>query len=97
MDKVLNRRSLLIGVPGLLMQIVGQVVINVVADSSGDSAGAALVALGGLGLILVGTVLLIAGLAFYAQAKGYSWVFGFLGLCSCLGLIILAALPDKLK
>jgi hypothetical protein len=44
---------------------------------------------------LAGTVLLIIGLGYYARAKGHSGWWGMLGLLSCLGLIILAFLPDR--
>jgi hypothetical protein len=47
--------------------------------------------------VLLGAVLLIIGLGYYAKGKGYSAVLGLLGLFSCIGLLILAVLPDKTK
>jgi len=45
----------------------------------------------------VAAVLFLMGLCYYAKAKGYSGRVGLLGLLSSLGLLILAALPDKTK
>lgn len=85
MDANLNRTSLLIGVPGIILQFVG------VFMRGGGNDGLALT------IQLVGTVLLIVGLSFYARAKGYHGAWGLLGLLSCLGLLILGLMPDKLK
>jgi len=46
---------------------------------------------------LVGLILLIVGLRQFAKSKGYSDAYGFLGLLSLLGVLIMAALPDKTK
>jgi hypothetical protein len=46
---------------------------------------------------LAGLIPLIIGLCHYAKAKGYSNVFGLLGLLSLLGVLIMAVLPDKTK
>jgi hypothetical protein len=48
-------------------------------------------------LILGGLVLFIWGCTSYSKGKGYHLGWGFLGLLSLLGLIILALLPDKHK
>lgn len=48
----------------------------------------------GLLVTLVGTGLLIAGLAMYAKAKGRSPAWGLLGFLSIIGLIVLALLKD---
>lgn len=70
MDRDLNRKSLLIGAPGILLQIAG----NIIARSAPpDALGPAL---GGLALALAGTILLIWGLSLYARAKGQSGWFG---------------------
>jgi hypothetical protein len=46
--------------------------------------------------VLASVVLVIVGLCYYAKAKGYSAVWGVvLPLLSCIGLLILAFLPDK--
>jgi len=42
-----------------------------------------------------GAILLIWGLCMYAKGKGYSAGWGFLGLLSILGLIILVCMKDK--
>jgi hypothetical protein len=82
-----NKKSLAFGIPGLLMQIGCPLLTMAVR---GAWVGAAL-AIG----TLVGFILVIVGLCYYAAAKGHSAVLGVLGIFSCLGLLILAALPDK--
>jgi len=49
----------------------------------------------GFGLTLVGAVFFIWGCCSYAKGKGYHWALGFLGLLSCIGLLILVVLQDK--
>ncbi len=46
-------------------------------------------------LLVVGLVLWIWGLRHYAMSKGYHAAWGFLGLLSILGLLILALLPNR--
>ncbi len=46
---------------------------------------------------LLGLLLLIVGLRHYAKSKGYSDAYGLLGFLSLLGVLIMAALPDKTK
>jgi len=89
MDARLNRLSLLWGVPGLIFQTLGYIMGNASADP--------LLALFFLLVSLAGTVLLLVGLGYYAKGKGHSPVWGLVGLLSCLGILILAVLPDKLK
>ena len=48
-------------------------------------------------LLLGGVALFIYGCTCYARGKGHSWAWGFLGLFSLLGLIVLALMPDKAK
>jgi hypothetical protein len=94
-----NRKSLILGIPGLLLQL-GCIFISNLIAAKAKSGGtplpdslALLLAVGSL----TGALLLIIGLSFYAKAKGYSAVLGLLGLLSCIGLLILALLPDKTK
>jgi hypothetical protein len=77
-----NNVSLALGVPGLILQVAG----NILSHSNRP--------LGGL-LLLVGTALLVAGLAYYAIAKGRSGWWGLFGFLSIIGLIILACLKDR--
>jgi MFS family permease len=97
-----NRKSLLIGIPGLLIQI-GSVFLPLILGALGvDTARLPQWVASGLllGFILgplLGAVLLIIGLCYYAKGKGYSAALGLLGLLSCIGLLILAVLPDKTK
>ncbi len=46
--------------------------------------------------LLLGTVLLIIGLSFVARRKGHDWKWGFMGLLSIIGLLVVAALRDRL-
>jgi uncharacterized membrane protein HdeD (DUF308 family) len=73
-----------LGIPGLILQIVG----NVMSANPGNETVGALVLVGG-------TALLIGGLAMYAKAKGRSPVWGFMGFLSLIGLIGLAMLKDR--
>lgn len=53
--------------------------------------------LAGLVLTIAGAIAFIWGCMSYARGKGYSPLFGLLGLLYILGLIILALMPDKHK
>lgn len=86
MIKRYNNISLALGVPGIIIQIVGNFVLQANQETP-------LGALGGL-VLLVGTALLISGLAYYAMAKGRSGWWGLCGFLSFIGLIILACLKD---
>lgn len=79
MDAALNRKSLLYGVPGLLLQTAGLFVKTPI----------------GAAAQLVGTVLLLVGLAFYAKAKGRHPAWCLMAFLSLIGLIVLACLKDK--
>lgn len=85
-DKRLERRSLWVGAPGLIMQLVGG------AIASNTEEPAAWV----IALCLVGFILLFIGLGLAARAKGYPGYYCVLGFFSIFGIIILAVLPDKL-
>ena len=79
-----NNISLALGIPGLILQIAGNVL-----RSNPDNETVGVLALVG------GTVLLIGGLAMYAKAKGRSPAWGLMGFLSFIGLIVLAMLADR--
>jgi len=78
--KSLNMRSFALGIPGMILQWVGNGMIGGVV---------------GLGVFVLGTALLIVGLYFYAKMRGLHAAFSVLGLLSCVGLLILYFLPKK--
>lgn len=86
MIKRYNNISLALGVPGLILQIVGNVV-----GRANQEAGVSLL---GVGVMSLGTALLITGLSYYAISKGRSGWWGLCGFLSLIGLIILALLKD---
>jgi hypothetical protein len=94
-----NHKSLALGIPGLVLQIICVFSTNMLAAraKSGAPMPPEIFAWLLLAGTLVGSILLIVGLCFYAKAKGYSAVLGLLGLLSCIGLLILAVLPDREK
>jgi hypothetical protein len=87
MLKRYNNISLALGIPGIILQVVG----NVIFQANQETA----VGLLGVLVLLLGTGLLIAGLAYYAIAKGRSGWWGLCGFLSLIGLIILALLKDN--
>jgi hypothetical protein len=94
-----NRKSLMLGLPGLLLQFGCIFTANSMAANikgTGPLPSVGLIVLCEIG-IAVGGILLIIGLCFYAKAKGHSALWGLLGLLSCIGLLVLAVLPDKTK
>jgi hypothetical protein len=94
-----NRKSLILGVPGLLLQFGCIFESNSIAANikgTGPLPSIALIGFCEVGIV-VGGILLIIGLCFYAKAKGHSAVWGLFGLLSCIGLLVLALLPDKAK
>jgi hypothetical protein len=89
-----NTKSLLYGVPGLLLQI-GCNIPGILA-ANGHSSASWFLELCAIGE-WVGTGLLIAGFCYYAKAKGRSGAWGLVAFLSCIGLIILVCLEDKTK
>ena len=93
-----NRMSFFFGIPGLLLQIACVFLSNVFTTQASAGTVPSVFLMAAFGFFeIVGGVLLIVGLCFYAKAKGYSAALGMLGLLSCLGLLIIALLPDKTK
>lgn len=85
-----NRLGFMLGIPGLVLQTGASFLGPAFQPMLGSSASlvTAVLSLCGMGLV-------IAGLSYVAMAKGYHWALGFLGFFSCIGLIIIAVLPDK--
>jgi hypothetical protein len=94
-----SSKGLVFGIPGLLLQIGCMTLSHTLASNAGAHIPAPpewLALLSRVGS-LIGVLLLIVGLRHYAKTKGYSDVFGLLGLLSLLGVFIMVALPDKTK
>jgi hypothetical protein len=83
-----NRKSFYFGIPGLILQIAGNITTNFFKEQF------PLAAIGVLALF-AGTGLLIAGFAYYAKAKGRHPAWCLMALLSIIGLIILGLLKDK--
>ena len=92
-------KSLAFGIPGLFLQIGCITLMRILAPSTGNYSAALpdWITISLAGGSLIGVILLIVGLRHYAKAKGYGLEYGFLGLLSLLGVLILAVLPDKTK
>ena len=87
------KRKTNIGVgAGLILQLLGNVLLG--PEGSEPSANQSIV---GMICSLVGFVLFIWGCLSYSKGKGYHPGWGFLGLLSVIGLIILALMPDRHK
>ena len=80
-----NKKSLVFGIPGIILQIAG----NFMRTPNG-----LFTPLGWLA-VLGGTALLLVGLAFYAKAKGRHSAWCLFAFLSLIGLIVLACLKDK--
>jgi uncharacterized YccA/Bax inhibitor family protein len=100
MNPKYTRASLIGGISGLILQTGCYALVKVFAERARahqavppEWVGYALV----VGMVL-GSILLILALCDFAKAKGYSGFVGLLlGLCSCLGLLVLVLLPDRTK
>ena len=92
-----NNISLVLGIPGIILQMIGAVGPAIARNPGGDIPQnvVMIVAPIAFAIMLTGTVLLITGLAYYAKAKGHHPIFGLLGFLSIIGLIALACLPDR--
>jgi hypothetical protein len=100
MNPKYTRTSLIVGISGLTLQTVCYALVKVLAQRARDHLPvppewvAYLLVAG----VLLGGILLILALCDFAKAKGYSGFVGLLlGLCSCLGLVVLVLLPDRTK
>jgi len=83
MIKRYNNLSFVFGVPGLILQVVG----NFKLSSPEPRLG--------LLLYLAGTVLLLIGFSYYAIARGRHPAWCLMAFLSCIGLIVLAFLRDQ--
>jgi hypothetical protein len=94
MIKRYNTRSFIFGVPGLLLQILGNGMVQVGNDPNVVGEHSPILLLGAV-CALTGTALLLIGLAYYARSRGRHPAWCLLAFLSCLGLICLAFLSDK--
>lgn len=82
-----NRQSFIYGVPGIVLQIGGRIVTVMAENGTMIAAGVV--------TTVVGTLLLLVGLAFYAKAKGRHPAWCLMAFLSIIGLIVLALLKDR--
>ena len=83
-----NNISLAIGIPGFILQIIGAAVGVIGAKEEMPS-------LPGVLISLIGSGMLIIGLAYYAKAKDRHWAWCFFGLFSLMGILVLFLLADR--
>ena len=83
MIKRYNNLSLMIAIPGIIIQVAAQMMLQ------GEQASLRFL------VSLIGTVMVLIGFAYYAKAKGRNPLWCFVGVFSCLGLLIMALLKDK--
>ena len=100
MNPKYSRASLVGGILGLILQIGCYGLIDELAKRARAHLAVPpdWVAYALLVGVVVGSILLILAFSDFAKAKGYSGFVGILlGLCSCLGLLVLVLLPDRTK
>lgn len=85
-----NLLSFALGIPGLLAYFGSAVIANLAQSQDAP----ALMIFSTVGIVLA-IALLGGGFAFSAMYKGYHPALGLLGFLGCIGLIIIAVLPDK--
>jgi hypothetical protein len=104
MIKRYNNLSFVFGVPGLILHLIGSYMLIDVLNSWrpweawlpwASQPGPQLEARIGALVLLGGTGLMLVGFAYYAMAKGRSPAWCLLAFLSCIGLIILAFLPEE--
>jgi len=83
-----NNISLAIGIPGFILQIIGATVAVIGAKEEMPS-------LLGVLISLIGSGMLIIGLAYYAKAKDRHWAWCLFGLFSLMGILVLFLLADR--
>lgn len=84
MIKEYNNKSLAFGLPGFVLQFAGVLINNFRPE----------LAVLGIVALLLGTGLLMAGLAYYAMAKGQHPAWCLMAFLSLLGFIVLGLLKD---
>ena len=82
-----KNRAITYGGAGLAAQIAGLAMMNLAVTASMYAFGQ--------GLAFMGSILLLLGCIFLAQAKGYHSLLGALGLAWLAGVLVLLVLPDK--
>jgi hypothetical protein len=99
MNPKYTQTSLIAGISGLTLQLGCYALVDFFAVKSHahKPVPAEWVAYALMGGMLMGTVLFMLALCDFAKAKGYSGFLGLLGSFSCLGLLIIAFLPDRTK
>ena len=88
-----SRKSLAIGLPAVALLSVPVLVWG----NAGIMSSNTWVTTASVVLPIVGSALFIVALCYYAKAKGYNGALGLLGMLSCVGLLIIALLPDRTK
>jgi hypothetical protein len=100
MNALYNRKSLRLGIPGLIVQQAW--ILGLLHNGQADQGQPhpewidILLVVLILGGMAVGTILLGIGLCYYAKAKGYPAAVGLVGLLGIFGLLVLILLRDKL-
>jgi len=95
--KSYNRKSFYWGIPGIILQSVGFVmVMNYVSqlDMTTYQQEPLHITFARL-ILLLGSILLLVGFAYYAKMKGRSPAWCLVGFLGLIGLIILACLKDE--
>jgi hypothetical protein len=88
-----SRKSLAIGIPAIALLTVPILVWS----DAGIMSSNTWVTIASVVAPMAGSALFIVALCYYAKAKGYNGSLGLLGLLSCVGLLIIALLPDRTK
>jgi hypothetical protein len=78
-----RKTALAFFIPSVVLQFVGQVVRTVPGEKLVGSL-----------ILLVGTVLLVIGMAYYAKAKGRHPAWGLMGLLSLFGALLVESLRE---